>query len=110
MFSQFVGYCSIFLGVLWLIWPQILRGWFVGKASRVIFWALLLPVVYPAGVWAGHQWGLGGWAAFVVALVVTGTLLRVGIGRAAGKIPAVYFQMAGVLNIASGLSLLYLKK
>ena len=106
MLSKIIGCFAVFLGVLWVVWPQILRGWVVGKVSWALFWLIAFSIFYPAASWIG-RWGMNGWAAFVLAFVVLGSLLKTVINKSAEKIPLACFRIAGALNIVSGLFLIF---
>jgi hypothetical protein len=104
-----IGYVSIFLGLLWVIWPQLLRGWAVSRASWALFWLLLSLFFSPLAAWA-KQWDMNGWICAVITFLIVGSVLRNLIGKAAQKIPLLYFRLAGLLSILSGLYLIFLMK
>ena len=105
-----VGYFSIFLGLLWLIWPQLLRNWAAGKLSWILLCAVLFPFFFPLGHWAGTQWGLKGWLGVILVFAVLGAVVRSLIGKASQKLPLALFRAAGALNALSGAWLVWFKK
>lgn len=109
MFTIFFGCLAVVLGVLWALWPQILRGWAVGKISWTIFWPLFFLFFSPAVSWAG-RWGIKGQVLACAGFYVMGSFLRAAISRGAEKIPLICFRAVGILNILSGLGLIYFKR
>ena len=117
---KLVGIFWIAVGILWVIRPDFLRGWFVRKTNFKAFWLV-------AGVLLFMLFHLGGLASKITvpalrtfcytALLVTFILLWMTQSMAREKmrswfqkIPLLYFQAIGVLNILTGASLLYFKK
>ena len=103
------GYFAIFLGLLWIVWPQLLRGWAAGKASWVLFIALIFPFFFPAIHWAG-QWGMRGQLGACGAFLAFYWLLQKGLNRASQVIPLLIFRVAGLLNILFGVWVVWFKK
>lgn len=106
MFSKLVGYFSIFMGVLWLVWPGLLRGWLAGKTTRHIFWLLLGAFFFPLFRGAG-KFGLEGFLAVIIGFWLLMKFAGAAIQAAAARIPALAFRAAGLLNIVSGCWLLF---
>ena len=103
-----IGWVSVLLGVLWLVWPKLLRGWLVGKTSWTLYWMLVFYFFFPVAAYM-EQWGLKGWVALGIGLIVFGGLLRELIGKVAERLPLVSFRVMGALNVASGLYLVFFK-
>ena len=106
--NTLIGWFSIFIGLLWLVWPKLLRGWLVSKASWTLYWALVFYLFFPAAAFM-EQWGAKGWIVLGIALIVFGGLLRGLIGRAAERLPLVSFRVIGAMNVASGAYLVFFK-
>ena len=105
--TTLVGYFAIFFGALWILWPQMLRGWLAGKASWMLLCLFLFPFFFPAGHWAGERWAIKGWLGVILIFSVLGAIVRSLIGKASQGIPLSVFRIAGALNLFSGLWLVW---
>ena len=98
----------MFLGLLWLVWPQVLRGWAVRKASWALFGLLLFPTFFPAVKWA-KQYGVD-WGSVLLGFLVTCAALQAVMNYLAKQIPLIAFRAAGAASLFSGVWLVWFKK
>lgn len=105
MFSHWVGYFSMFIGALWVCFPQLLRGWLVGKTTRTVFWLVLGTIFFPLAHYLGKL-GLAGFAALLIGFWLLLKLTGKAMQKALEKVPPYAFRAVGVLNILSGILLI----
>lgn len=107
--DKLIGYFSIFIGLVWIVRPQVLRWWLVGKASWALYWTLVLYLFFPVASLI-ERWGAKGWICLAIGLVVFGGLLRGFIKKLAERLPLVSFQVIGTLTLLSGIFMAFFKK
>ncbi len=106
LFAKIVGYLSVALGILWVLKPEFLRGWFTRKANWQLFWLAFGILFYPLAHY-GKRWGLLGVVALFIAFWMVMKMARASVKELFLKIPLIAFQGVGVLNILFGCLLIY---
>ena len=115
MFSKILGYIWIALGVLFLVWPQLLRGWLKRKMSRKIRWTVFGFMRVFIFYLIGHALKVSGFLPKLAAIIGVFIIIRfivLLISKGAGTLmewwserPLIYFRIGAVLFLVLGLSL-----
>ncbi len=105
MFAVFIGYSSILLGISWILKPDILRNQFLQKTHKSFFWFTLGLLFYPMGYF-GKRVGIAGIVVILVLFWVAMKMTHEKMSQFFRKIPRLPFQVFGLVNIASGCTLL----
>lgn len=117
MLTKLFAYFFVLMGTLWIIWPELLRGWFTRKANFKFFWLVLvflffsvihlLSLIGQVKIPILRSFGT---AAVLIFIVIVWTLR----GKAKARLtdwcrtrPLIYFRVVGLMNIAMGASLLF---
>ena len=116
---KFFAWFWILMGVLWIIWPEMLRGWFTRKTGRRMFWLVcgcLTILMLHIGALA---WQVRVRAVKTIALASAVLLFgflwtvqsnaRTQLRVWCQNIPLKVFRTAGAINIAIGVFLMYAK-
>jgi hypothetical protein len=116
MFTKLFAYFCIFMGLLWVVNPGLLRNWFTRKANFKFFWFFLgllffsmihvLGIVWQAKMPIVRSFGI---AALILCVIIVWTAQSKARGyltRWCQSLPLPYFQAVGVLNIALGVTML----
>lgn len=106
MFAKIIGYLAILFGVLWVIWPVLLRNYFARKTNWWMFW-LALGLLFSPMVHFGKQWGLLGIIFVFVAFWIVMKMARERVRHYFTYLPLVAFRVIGFLNIVSGCLLVF---
>lgn len=97
----------ILFGVLWAVKPTLLRGAMTRKTSWQMFLLaaamLFLPLLH-----LGSRFGLLATLLFIVLFFMALAKLHAAVGETFSKVPLVYFQAIGIINIVGGVCMLRL--
>lgn len=109
MFAKILGYLAVLFGILWVIWPILLRNYFARKTNWTLFWVALALLFYPM-VHLGKQWGVVGIICVFIAFWIVMKMAHERIRHYFTYLPLIAFRVVGVLNIVSGCLLIFTSK
>ena len=106
MLALIVGYCSILTGALWTSRPESLRQLFIGKSWRLVFWLLVGMLSYPL-IHFGNRLGLVGFVAVFLLFWYAMKVASSAIKAVFCRVPIDALRIVGLLNLLSGIALVW---
>ena len=105
MFTRLLAYPAILLGIWWALKPEALKNGLVWRTHWNLTWLALVSLFFPLfnfGMAAGVAVALLIFILFWTVMSRAGAAIR----EIFAKVPLVYFQAVGVLNIIGGVYIL----
>jgi hypothetical protein len=106
MIARVVGTLSILAGIIWIVWPGILRWWFLRKTNGAFFWLAAGVLFYPL-FHLGKRGGIVGLLLVFIVFWVAMGRVRAMTGDVFQKIPVGAYRLIGLVNIIAGVALFY---